>query len=105
MTDPNSMELVSMVVSSLPVGPLPIIAGQEIADEITFVSGEHKVANSHDLMGMLLLTAFQQNDPAKNQERCENQKRIMNAFFDEIDQINPMVISKTLFLFISHFFF
>ena len=58
---PPTMELIAMALSSMPVPPLPVIVGKEVADEITCVLGTQHVANSHDLLAMLLATAMERN--------------------------------------------
>lgn len=82
------MEIVAMVLSSLPVPPLPMIAGKEMPDEITYLTGDQVVCNSHDLMGMLLLTAMQRGQQKENEERSQIQKQITSELFEEIAKID-----------------
>eukprot|EP00961_Rhodomonas_salina_P299814 3939228-Rhodomonas_salina.4 len=81
------MEMVAMVMASLPVPPMPMIVGKEVPDEITVMSGDYTICNSHDLMGMLLLTAMSRDQKKENEIRSNAQKECMQALFDDIKSI------------------
>jgi hypothetical protein len=81
---PNELELVAMIMSSLPVPPLPMHASKNVPEEIT--RGD-TVCNSHDFMGMLLLKAMAKNDREGNKSRLAIQERINKTLFDDIDAI------------------
>lgn len=73
-----------MVLSAQPVPPMPVIVGEEVPDEITCMSGEHKVANSHDLWSMLMITAMERKNDEENVRRAEKQKEFVVRLFDDI---------------------
>jgi hypothetical protein len=76
-----------MILSALPVPPMPIIVVQEVPDEITFMSGEHKMASSHDLWAMLLLSAMSRNDQEENKKRALLQKQITENLFQSVRKL------------------
>eukprot|EP00961_Rhodomonas_salina_P144163 1940895-Rhodomonas_salina.3 len=87
MGPPPELEMIAMVMASLPVPPMPMVAGQEVKDEITTMSGEHRVANSHDLWAMLLATAMQRNNKTENAMRARAQKEALTQLFLDVQEI------------------
>lgn len=81
---PDEMQLVAMILSSMPAPPLPIVCGELLPDEVTTPSGEHRVANSHDLLGMLLLNAMVRKDAADDKRRSAAQKEALSELVENM---------------------
>ena len=84
---PPSIQMLSMALSAMPVSPMPMMVGREVPDEITAMSGDHPIANSHDLWAALLLYAMERQDTGDNEKRREAQQRITEELFSECRKI------------------
>lgn len=94
---PNEMQLVAMALGALPAPPMPMLAGQQVPDEITTTSGEHKICNTHDLMGMLLVSVMSKTaQPGEHEARKERQQAATTALFDYFDNIDTDGSNKNL---------
>ncbi len=79
--------MLSMALSAMPVSPMPMLVGREVPDEITAMSGDHTIANTHDLWAALLLSAMERQDMEDNEKRRDTQQRITEELFSECRKI------------------
>eukprot|EP00961_Rhodomonas_salina_P113356 1524997-Rhodomonas_salina.1 len=84
---PPVYEMVSMALSAMPVLPMPMVVGKEVPDEITTMSGEHVVANSHDLWAMLLLAAMERGGKEDAKKRVVLQQQCVKELFETVRAI------------------
>eukprot|EP00961_Rhodomonas_salina_P009775 131793-Rhodomonas_salina.1 len=77
----------------MPAPPLPMLASQEVPDEISFVSGEVHVANTHDLMALLLLTATQRDNKEERCARAKKQKVVVGSFLARMAAIDENTLT------------
>eukprot|EP00961_Rhodomonas_salina_P127785 1722735-Rhodomonas_salina.1 len=83
-----------MIMSSMPSPPMPMLAGQEVQDEITVMCGDHKIANAHDLWAMLLITAMERREESENKKRAERQKLATAELFSQLKDIHKQTLGS-----------
>lgn len=72
----STQELRAMILSALPLPPLPVVVQQ--LDEDSRVVGE-KLQTSHDVLSNLLLHACARNSPKENETRRARQQEVLRS--------------------------
>lgn len=72
----------AMIVGAIPAPPLPMLVCKEVPDELSFVDGDTHVANTHDLLAVLLLRSMEKaGDEKAQEERAKMQGEAVEALF------------------------
>ena len=75
-----------MAMVALPIPPLPMLACRELEEEHSFVSSDHTVASSHDMIAHLMNVACAVTSTEINSERQAKQTRIGDELFASVDE-------------------